>query len=113
MRLLPKGGIYVKLRQPIDGKGILYLDDNDNDGIADTIDGFADYGGTGIYLDDNYLYASSDEEIFRYKIDGDKKVVNAAAPDTIVTQLINHRQHASKSIALDQKGNIYVNIGAY
>lgn len=108
-----KGGIYIKLRQAIDGKGVLFLEDNDNDGIADTIEGFGDYGGTGIYLDKDYLYASSDEEIFRYKMDGDKKVVNASAPDTIVTQLIDRRQHASKSITLDQKGNIYVNIGAY
>ncbi|GBF19434.1 MULTISPECIES: PQQ-dependent sugar dehydrogenase [Arenibacter] len=108
-----KGGIYIKLRQAIDGKGVLFLEDDDNDGIADTIEGFGDYGGTGIYLDRDYLYASSDEEIFRYKMDGDKKVVNASAPDTIVTQLIDRRQHASKSITLDQKGNIYVNIGAY
>lgn len=108
-----KGGIYVKLRQAVDGKGILFLEDDDNDGIADTTEGFGDYGGTGIYLDKDYLYASSDEEIFRYKMDGDKKVVNASAPDTIVAQLINRRQHASKSITLDQKGNIYVNIGAY
>ena len=108
-----QGGIYVKLRQVVDGKGILYLEDGNNDGIADTIDGFADYGGTGIYLDDNHLYASSDEEIFRYGLDRDKKVVDMATPYTIVTQLINRRQHASKSITMDQKGNIYVNIGAY
>ncbi|MBD3661058.1 MAG: hypothetical protein HUJ11_02520, partial [Arenibacter algicola] len=30
-----KGGIFIKLRQAIDGKGVLFLEDNDNDGIAD------------------------------------------------------------------------------
>lgn len=33
-------------------------------------------------------------------------------PETIVTGLIDKRQHESKSIALDNAGNIYVNIGA-
>jgi glucose/arabinose dehydrogenase len=34
-------------------------------------------------------------------------------PEKIITGLINRRQHESKSITLDKKGNIYVNIGAY
>ncbi|MFK5143411.1 hypothetical protein ACI4A9_28320, partial [Klebsiella pneumoniae] len=33
-------------------------------------------------------------------------------PETIVTGLVDKRQHSSKSITLDNAGNIYVNIGA-
>jgi glucose/arabinose dehydrogenase len=33
-------------------------------------------------------------------------------PEIVVKGLINKRQHEAKSIALDDKGNIYVNIGA-
>jgi len=107
------GGIYLKLRKPIDGEGILYLEDRDGDGVADTKKGFADYGGTGIYLDDNYLYASSDEEIFRYKLDANGEVTEPYTPDTLVTKLVAYRTHATKSFTLDGDGNIYVNIGAY
>ena len=107
------GGIYVKLRELVDGEGILYLEDNDGDGIAETKQGFADYGGTGIALDDNYLYASSDEEIFRYKLDESQKVIDKDAPENIVTGLVSGGSHATKSFTLDGKGNLYVNIGAY
>lgn len=108
-----QGGIYLKLRKPVNGEGILYLEDTDGDGIAETKQGFGDYGGTGIFLDDQYLYASSDEEIFRYPLDGNGKVSNTATPDTLVTKLIARGDHATKSFTLDGKGNLYVNIGAY
>jgi glucose/arabinose dehydrogenase len=108
-----QGGIYVKLREPVDGKGILYLEDTNGDGIADTDSGFGDYGGTGIYLKDNHLYASSDEEVFGYALDVDGKVKNPTMPDTLVTGLIARNAHESKSITADGAGNLYVNIGAY
>ena len=107
------GGIYVKLREPINGQGILYLEDNDGDGVTDTVKGFADYGGTGMYLDKEYLYASSDQEVFRYKLDKDEKVMDGNSPDTLVTGLIARRSHATKSFTVDGQGNLYVNIGAY
>ncbi len=107
------GGIYVKLKEPVDGKGILYLKDTDGDGAADTSKGFGDYGGTGIYLTDHYLYASSNEDVFRYALDENQEVPANASPDTLVYGLIDRRTHNSKSITLDGKGNLYVNIGAY
>ena len=107
------GGVYLKLRKPIDGEGIIYLEDQDGDGIADSKKGFADYGGTGMYLDNNYLYASSDEEIFRYKLNAEGEVTDTNSPDTLVTKLVSYRTHATKSFTMDGDGNIYVNIGAY
>lgn len=111
--ITPSGGIYVKLREPLNGNGILYLRDNDGDGVAESKEGFGDYGGTGMNLDDDFLYASSDETIFRYSLDSNGKVTNPKAPDTLVTGLINRRSHATKSFTLDGQGNVYVNIGAY
>jgi len=61
----------------------------------------------------NYLYASSDEEIFRYKLNPDGTVAHTNRPERIVFGLINRKQHASKSIVLDNNENIYVNVGAY
>ena len=107
-----QGGIYVKLREVVDGNGILFLEDTDGDGLADSQSGFGDYGGTGIYLDSNYLYASSDEAIYRYPLDAGR-VSGSAQPDTLVSGLIARRSHATKSFALDGQGNLYVNIGAY
>jgi glucose/arabinose dehydrogenase len=109
----PQGHVYVKLSRLEDGKGIVLLQDVDKDGKAEKHTGFGDYSGTGIALTRDYLYASSDEEIFRYALDGLGMVKNSAEPERIVTGLINRRQHASKSITLDGRGNIYVNIGAF
>lgn len=108
-----QGGIFVKLREPVGGKGILFLEDTDGDGVADVQSGFGAYGGTGIDLDNQYLYASSDEAIFRYPLNAAQQVSDTAKADTLVSGLIARRSHATKSFTLDGNGNLYVNIGAY
>lgn len=108
----PQGDIYVKLARPKDGKGILQLHEN-SDGKAQLTGGFGNYGGTGIYMKDGYLYASSNQEVFRYKLNGQNSVVNPDQPEKIVTGLKMGRQHETKSLVLDNEGNIYVNIGVH
>lgn len=108
----PQGDLFVKLDGNVNGKGILFLHDDNKDGRAETITGFGDYGGTGILIRNGYLYASSDNDVYRYKLDANNKVANGALPETIVTGLINRHQHSSKSLAADNSGNLYVNIGA-
>ncbi len=88
------------------------MHDEDKDGKAETITGFGDFGGTGIVLKNGYLYASSDNDIYRYKVDENNKVIDPSKPERIVTGLINKHHHSSKSLALDNDGNLYVNIGA-
>ena len=107
------GEIYVKLERKLNGNGIMYLRDLDKDGRAEEVSGFGNYIGTGIAIHKGYLYASSDEDVFRYKLNDKGQVENTDSPEKIITGLINRRQHASKSITLDNKGHIYVNIGAY
>ncbi|MGS2738333.1 PQQ-dependent sugar dehydrogenase [Sinomicrobium sp. M5D2P17] len=107
------GDVLVKLNQPKDEKGIVILSDKDKDGRADSQTGFGDYGGTGITLKGNYLYASSNTSVFRYALNANELPENTSTPDTIVQGLIDRRQHNSKSIILDDNENIYVNIGAY
>lgn len=108
-----QGDIYVKLERKLNDKGILFLRDVDKDGRTEEVNGFGNYIGTGIAIHKGYLYASSDEDVYRYKLNDKGEVENTASPEKIVTGLISRRQHASKSITLDNSGNIYVNIGAY
>lgn len=104
----PNGDVYVKLERLKDGKGIVRLVDANRDGVAETASYFGDYAGTGIAYRDGYLYASSNSSVYRYKMNGDLP----GEQELIVKGLIDKRQHASKSLALDNNGNIYVNIGA-
>jgi len=106
------GDIYIKMSNARGNKGIILLKDKNGDGIADETSGFGDYGGTGIAIKNGYLYASSNTDVFRYKLDVNNQVIDAKNPEKIITGLIDHGEHNSKSIALDDAGNIYVNIGA-
>ena len=108
-----QGDVYAKLGGLKDGAGIIFLRDTNGDGKADEQSGFGDYGGTGIYIKDRYLYASSNDNVYRYKLDSNGRVIDPSSPEIIVSGLINRRQHNSKSITLDNDGNVYVNIGAY
>ena len=106
------GDVFVKLEKLKDGKGIYRLHDSDGDGKADQITGFGNYVGTGIAIKNGYLYASSNSEVFRYKLNEKDGRVDEASVEKIITGLVDRGQHNSKSITLDNAGNIYVNIGA-
>ncbi|RKR83724.1 glucose/arabinose dehydrogenase [Mucilaginibacter gracilis] len=112
LTVTPQGIIYVKLARPKEGKGILVLKQN-ADGRAVVTGGFGNYSGTGIYIKDGYLYASSNQEVFRYKLNDNNEVIDPNAPEKIITGLKMGREHETKSIVLDNAGNIYVNVGAY
>lgn len=109
-----RGDIYLKIMGKVaEGKGIIRLRDINGDGKSDLTTGFGNYGGTGIAIKNGYLYASSDEEVFRYKLNDNGEVINKAEPEKIITGLKKGNQHESKSLTLDNTGHIYVNIGAY
>lgn len=103
------GDIYVKLDRLKGGKGIVVLRDADKDGKYETLKSFGDYAGTGIAIKNGYLYASSNTDVYRYRITNNEV---SDSPERIVTGLVSRGTHASKSIAVDNAGNIYVNIGA-
>jgi len=109
----PNGDVYVKLGSLKNGKGIYRLHDTNGDGTADDITSFGNFAGTGIKIKNGYLYASSDEEVFRFKLDANNKIINPDNPEKIVTGLLSRGEHEAKAITLDNNGNLYVNIGAY
>jgi glucose/arabinose dehydrogenase len=107
-----QGNVFVKLERLKNGNGIVKLQDNNKDGKADKISSFGNFVGTGIAVKNGYLYASSNSKVFRFALDEKGEIKNAAAPELIVTGLWDKGEHESKSIALDNAGNLYVNIGA-
>lgn len=104
------GDIYIKLARVRKGGGIIRLRDKNGDGKIDDTIRFGNYGGTGIAIKNGYLYATSNTEVYRYKLNGNEP--DTAHPETIVKDLVAGRQHETKSITLDNSGNIYVTIGA-
>jgi len=106
------GDIYVKLRKPADEKGILALRDTNGDGKMDQQMGFANYGGTGIDLYDGFLYASSDEAVYRYKITPGELLPDVGSEEMMISGFPEQNQHASKPFTFDKNNNIYVTVGA-
>lgn len=104
----PQNDIYVRLARPVNGKGTLLL--HEENGKAAVKFGFGNYGGTGIYLRDGYLYTSSNSEIFRYKVDAGNQV-DTNSVERIVTGLVDKGTHETKSIMMDKEGNLYIPIG--
>lgn len=108
-----QGGVYVKLSRLKDGKGIYYLKDNNGDGVPDVTKGFGTFPGTGIFIKGNYLYASSNSEVFRYTLNAQGEVTNPDAPEKLISGLADHNRDNSKSIVVDNNQNLYVNVGSY
>jgi len=105
----PKGNIYVRLARPVNGQGNLLL--KETNGKATVKMGFGNYGGTGVMLYKGYLYTASNSEIFRYKLDANEQVIDTNARETIVTGLLDKGTHETKSIMMDDAGNMYIPIG--
>jgi len=112
LSVTPEGYIYVRLAKPLNGKGTLILKESGT-GKAELTGGFGDYGGTGISIKNGYLYTSSNTEVFRYRLNEKNEVMDPSTPEKIITGLKAGRQHETKSLVLDDDGNIYVNIGAW
>jgi glucose/arabinose dehydrogenase len=105
------GDVYANLRSLKNGKGLVAMRDEDQDGHADHIEYFTDVAGTGLDIYQNYLYYSSDSSIYRVGLhSGD--LVPAGQAELIIAKLFFNRQHEAKTFTFDEEGNIYVNIGA-
>ena len=109
------GDLYVKLRFPQPEGSNVALRDDDNDGKADQVRFFADYAdkggyGTAMRIHNGYLYFSSTTRVYRQKLTGD--LVPNSKMELLVTDTQPPVQHASKPVAFDKKGNMYVPFGA-
>ena len=107
MTVAPNGDIYVKSAKA----GIYGLRDTNGDGKADVIKEFGDGGGTGIALHNGYLYESTDDHVFRYQLTPGE-LIPAGAPERVVRDLPNQRQHSAKALAFGADGRLYVEVGS-
>lgn len=101
--------IYARLAKPVNGKGTLLLEQQN--GKAAVKFGFGNYGGTGVHIYNGYLYTSSNSEIYRYKLDKNEQIIDTTARETIVTGLLDDGTHETKSIMMDNSGNMFIPIG--
>lgn len=107
------GDIYVKLSKLKNGKGIYLLRDLNKDGVIEETKLFGDYAGTGIAIKNGYLYSSSNQDIYRYKLNAKDEIIDFDHPEKIVAGLLDHGRDNAKPVTLDNEGNIYVTIGSY
>jgi glucose/arabinose dehydrogenase len=77
------GDVFVALREPQEGGGVVALRDDDGDGAADHSVYFGEHAGTGLAIHDGFLYASSDEAIYRYALPEDDLAPDGPA-ETVV-----------------------------
>lgn len=112
------GDIYVTTQlepfteyDPDKVRGILALRDTDKDGRIDRVEKFTKTLGTGIRFYKDMLYVSDHLGVYRYRFRGNE-LVPSGPRETILDGFEPQGQHADKTFAFDQKGRMYVNVGA-
>lgn len=108
------GDLYAAVRDRRGGEepgGVVALRDTTGDGRADVISRFGPGGGTGIVLRGRDLYFAPDDAVLRFPLE-EGQLVPPGPPDTIVRELPNTLNHRAKTLALDEAGGLYVNIGS-
>jgi len=93
------------------GGGVVALRDANKDGKFEVKESFGSDSTTGIAIRNGYLYLAHPTTIERYKMTPGQ-LKPTGAPETIVTGLPDERQHEDKGIAFDDRGSLYINVGA-
>ena len=114
------GDIYIKLRVPVNGKGIVVMRDTDNDGKANQTEYFGNYNdvgnyGTAMRIHNGYLYFTTAGEVYRQKLSPGKMVPEGEV-ELLVTDDYKNDEHGSshiaKPLAFDDQGNMFVPFGS-
>jgi glucose/arabinose dehydrogenase len=105
------GDVYVALRNQQNAPGaIVALRDTNGDGRADVREKFGELGGTGILLQNGYLYMSRDDAVVRFPMK-EGQLLPAGPVEVVVSGFPQQRAHATKSLTFDNRGGLYVNVG--
>jgi glucose/arabinose dehydrogenase len=106
MAVTPGGDLYVA----ISGSGVLALRDRNGDGRADTTVAFGRGVVSGLALRGRDLFVDVGASILRYRL-VEGQLAPTAGPDTIVRDLPTGG-HGTRSVAVDDAGNLFVNVGS-
>jgi len=102
----PNGDVFLAGRN-----GLVAMRDTNGDGTLDRTQPFGDVKGTEVRLYKEWLYASDDVGVYRYRLKKGE-LAPSGAKETVVAGFPLERQHSDKTFALDPKGTLYVNVGA-
>ncbi len=106
------GDIYVSMRhQRLNIGGIIAMRDANGDGRMDVFERLSEEPGMGIRIDGDYLIFASDERIYRFLLAPDA-LKPVAEPEILVDGFPSQDRHSGKPFAIDNDGNLYVNVGS-
>ncbi len=114
------GDVYVKLRYPLPEGENVALRDTDNDGHADILKYWGDYGRKGKYgnamrIHKGYLYLSTAGEVYRHKM-RKGKLLPDKQKELLLTDdyenAVHGYSHIAKPLAFDRAGHMYVQFGS-
>jgi len=104
--------VYVAIADRDDTPGgLVGLRDSTGDGRLNEQIRFGERGGTGIAMAEGYLYFGEDRRVLRYRLHG-KHLGPEDDPEIIAYEFPEQDQHGARSLALDGRGGLYVNVGA-
>jgi glucose/arabinose dehydrogenase len=112
----PNGDLYIATQAkrsaetPAERGGVVGLRDTNGDGKTDQRVFFGPEGGTGMAIQNGYLYFATNKAVLRWRL-GDA-LQPAGKPDTLVEGLPAETGHTAKSIALSPDGALFVNVGS-
>jgi glucose/arabinose dehydrogenase len=104
------GTLYVALQSVEKGGALVALRDSKGSGRADQVHRVGDEGGSGIALYGGYAYFATPTSVLRYRLGKDG--VPEPKAETVVDGFPEQGEHAAKSIAISEQGQLYVNVGA-
>jgi glucose/arabinose dehydrogenase/mono/diheme cytochrome c family protein len=125
MAFAPDGTLYVNSWSGVYYKGddsklggfLIALKDSKGDGHADTVERFGatfqtgGHGGTGIAVYKDGLYAEINDRIVRYGLN-DGVPTPQSKPTTVVSGLPITGDHPMHPIAIDAKGDLFIDLGS-
>jgi glucose/arabinose dehydrogenase len=91
--------------------GLVAMRDTNGDGKVDVATPFGEVKGTEVRVFRKWLYVSDDVGVYRYPLKTGE-LAPTGARETVVSGFPRERQHSDKTFALDDKGGLYVNVGA-
>jgi glucose/arabinose dehydrogenase len=106
------GDLYVHMPDAYNGHGIAALRDTTGDGAADQVEFFGSPEGTGMGINNGYLYFSNTTTVYRYKLSESSLTPDENSKEMVVGGFPEQNEHNDKPFCFDNNGHIYITVGA-